>query len=742
MAERGLPHPTAESEPPEHAGLAGTFHEKVISLDTMEVRLVLPTALAIAIVFASAVLLATRDAGWPLVSAGQVQGTVLGTVPLPTALLTTITIILAWSFILAGALHAHLALRVVAVAAYALVGLVSGIATGSMPAALIITLVVLSVVVAAIGLYITDRGNGRQAPHLHHRARLRLPTLIWILLATTLIYGLFMLKGLQGGELGSFIDLQLEALQFLLIPVLVLAGTDFAEWAEVVSGQLSTLVEKVSRQALVGALVAAGAGILAWAYLHQGPGFSLGGTLGDLAPVAMVAIPVGAISALALRRPTSTRVPFWALGGGAIVLYLGIVSAAAPSIVSSSRSPSSSAPALPPLVRAQSADPPYSLLVPQAWARTAVHQGAVWSGSSGGRPGRLVLLWNPADPPRSLSSVLAAPVALKPDGTSNGWQAASVTTTIAGQPAGGEVWTKHTADVTWTLAGVRVSGLSEASRAPFDNARESFTADPGAGEQSSGGGPGDFLVTAGGAAALLLAAGLVLLLVGRGEVATGGLFLALVGLFSAFGPLIAAPVIEAVGAPIGGGVAPTNLDVGGAYAVLVVVAVTSIVPGWRLGVPVLRLILVLTLGFAALHFLYDGVFGTALGAGQRFTAIQGVVLVAAMLWDVLMSGESFTNTGGLAVPRHTRVLIYLGYTLLVVTTVLFLSSLQVQGGGSAGQEFESDSYPQLGIYALGPPLLITFFLVNLRAWRSSRPLPRPDGLDQVDRSILDEVGVG
>ncbi|MBO0745978.1 MAG: hypothetical protein J2P43_13235, partial [Candidatus Dormibacteraeota bacterium] len=665
----------------------------------------------------------------------------LGTVPLPIALLTTITIVLAWSFILAGALHAHVVVRIIAVAAYAVVGLASGISAGSMVAAVIITLVVLSVVAAAIGLYITDRGNHRQAPHLHHRARLRLPTFGWILLATTLIYGLLAVTGLQGGDLGFFIDIQLDALQFLLIPVLVLAGTDFAEWAEVVSGRLGSLVEKLSRRAVLGAIVVAAAGILAWAYLHDGPGFSLVGTLGALAPVAIVAIPVGAIGAVALRRPTSARVPFWALGIGAITLYLGILTAATPTVASTVSSPSEP---LPPLVRAQGThSPPYSLLVPQGWSRAPAGQGTVWSGSSGGRPARLVLLWSPADGRRSLSSALAAPLDLEPEGSSAGWRAASATTSIAGQPARGEVWTRQAAGVTWTLAGVRVSGLSPASRAVFENARESFTADPGATEGGSGAAsPTSFLVSASSAAVLMLVAGLALLLLGRGEVATGGLFLSLVGIFSLAGPLIAAPLIEAVGWPVGGGVAPTNLDVAGAYGGLGVVLLTSIVPGWRLAAPVLRLALVLILGFAGLHFLYDGVFGTALGAGQRFTLAQGVVLVAAMLWDVLMSGESFTNTGGLAVPRHTRVLIYLGYTLLVVTTVLFLSSVRLQGGGSTGQEFESDSYPQLGIYALGPPLLITFFLVNLRAWRRSRPLSRPDALDQVDRSVLDEVRTG
>jgi hypothetical protein len=270
--------------------------------------------------------------------------------------------------------------------------------------------------------------------------------------------------------------------------------------------------------------------------------------------------------------------------------------------------------------------------------------------------------------------------------------------------------------------------------------RASFTTHPGADAPGAGANPGGyFLVWEGAAVSVLLGAGLALLLAGRDEAATAGLFLTLAGLFAGFGPLIEPPLAHLIGADQLEAVAPFNVDVAGAYAALCVVVLTSIVPGWGLPVPMLRLILVLTLGFAGLHLLYDGVFGTALGASQRFTLVQGVVLVAAMLWDVLMSGESFTNTGGPAVPRHTRVLIYLGYTLLVVTTVLFLSSVQVQGGGSAGQQFESDQWPQLGIAALGPPLLITFFLVNLRAWRRSRPLPRRDALDQVDRSILVET---
>ncbi|MBO0745979.1 MAG: hypothetical protein J2P43_13240, partial [Candidatus Dormibacteraeota bacterium] len=111
MAETSAPHRAQERGGPqgsesEHKGLAETFHEKVIALDTMGLRLLTPTAIAIAIIVASAVLLATRDADWPLVSMGNVGGSVLETVPLPVAVLATITLILAWSFIVGGALHA------------------------------------------------------------------------------------------------------------------------------------------------------------------------------------------------------------------------------------------------------------------------------------------------------------------------------------------------------------------------------------------------------------------------------------------------------------------------------------------------------------------------------------------------------------------------------------------------------------------------------------------------------------
>lgn len=193
---------------------------------------------------------------------------------------------------------------------------------GSPPAGLLIGLVVFSVVAAAIGLYVSDRGNQHQAPHLHHRAALRVPTFGWILMATTLIFALMAVSGLQAGTLAEFIEFQLLSLQFLLAPVLVLAGTDFAEWAEVVGGRVSSVLETLPRPALLGGLATAALCVLAWSEWEHStdPGWMVGAVL----PAVVLALPVVATGALSLRLPTSTRVPFWALILGAALLYSGL----------------------------------------------------------------------------------------------------------------------------------------------------------------------------------------------------------------------------------------------------------------------------------------------------------------------------------------------------------------------------------------------------------------------------------
>ncbi|MBO0707486.1 MAG: hypothetical protein J2P44_03910, partial [Candidatus Dormibacteraeota bacterium] len=97
-----------------------------------------------------------------------------------------------------------------------------------------------------------------------------------------------------------------------------------------------------------------------------------------------------------------------------------------------------------------------------------------------------------------------------------------------------------------------------------------------------------------------------------------------------------------------------------------------------------------------------------------------------------MSGESITNRHGRHVPRHTRVLIYMGYSMLVASWILFFSSFRGEEAGAAGMLFgSSEELPSLGIELLGLPLLLTFFLVNTGAWMGGR---RGSEREVVDRS--------
>jgi hypothetical protein len=98
----------------------------------------------------------------------------------------------------------------------------------------------------------------------------------------------------------------------------------------------------------------------------------------------------------------------------------------------------------------------------------------------------------------------------------------------------------------------------------------------------------------------------------------------------------------------------------------------------------------------------------------RFTIVQAIVLLAALLWDTLMSGEAITNVEGTIFPRHTRVLLFLGYIMLVSSAVLYFSSWQLQATNASTEPFfESEQWPQYGLIGLGVPLLIAGFMMQV-----------------------------
>ena len=101
-------------------------------------------------------------------------------------------------------------------------------------------------------------------------------------------------------------------------------------------------------------------------------------------------------------------------------------------------------------------------------------------------------------------------------------------------------------------------------------------------------------------------------------------------------------------------------------------------------------------------------------------AIGGtIILVAALLWDLAVSGEAITNVEGRVFPRDTRVLAFVGYILLVAAAVLMFASLHSESGKLLESSFDAESWVKQGILFLGVPLVLTLGIAGLHRWREA-----------------------
>ena len=100
-------------------------------------------------------------------------------------------------------------------------------------------------------------------------------------------------------------------------------------------------------------------------------------------------------------------------------------------------------------------------------------------------------------------------------------------------------------------------------------------------------------------------------------------------------------------------------------------------------------------------------------SASRIAIWAAIIVLVAMAWDVVMSGESMTNEGSKHIPRASRVLAFLGYVILVAATVLFYSGQKVTGTGAAAESvFEPESITRNGLFRLAFPLAVLMFLLR------------------------------
>jgi hypothetical protein len=95
-------------------------------------------------------------------------------------------------------------------------------------------------------------------------------------------------------------------------------------------------------------------------------------------------------------------------------------------------------------------------------------------------------------------------------------------------------------------------------------------------------------------------------------------------------------------------------------------------------------------------------------AGAHIPILQATALVGAFMWDLLTSGEQTASTRDNRSPRYARLLLYLGYSTVSFTLIMYNSVLN-----SSGNPFDLGDWTSTGITALGIPLLLTLFLMAI-----------------------------
>jgi hypothetical protein len=138
-------------------------------------------------------------------------------------------------------------------------------------------------------------------------------------------------------------------------------------------------------------------------------------------------------------------------------------------------------------------------------------------------------------------------------------------------------------------------------------------------------------------------------------------------------------------------------------------------PRWHIR-RLLAMILLLLAGLQMIEWSFD-VVAVQTAFGKLSAVAFAAVFLVAVFWDVLTSGEEITNGNSLAFPRDGRVLLYLGYTIVASSVLLYAASVQVLiSGALSADALSTDNDAGLGILILGLPLVGLSLALRLGRW--------------------------
>lgn len=787
--QSGREHRSNEPEAPEHEvhSLRELFRTRRLSVRTMEPRLRLATGAAAASLIGTVLLIALRDLGGANVIVGR-NGAMVTAMSTPLFIATLVLLSLGLAYVLTGAVLASTWIAVVAlIAIMTEIGLHTG-AFGSVfgldPLSVVPSwaawsarAVLLLVLLIAVAVILFDRRHGQ----VTRRFRLR------VLVSFAVLFGAyFTILKVASPDIGH-LDLFPETINTLMLdiadlvmPLLFIAAVDFGEWGGLLGERVAAGL-KVRRSALLVPLAAVLAlALLGYGYAHIAgvhwftaariwtavrTALIVGGTL-------LVMIAVGRALGLHRRRWPATLNVAGMFAAVALVLYVlaplsGLiagkfhgVSTPAEQVTPEGRYTSAADVTL---ERGGSGDQAYSLLVPRGWLRENQSGGAaIWLESAlpGPKPGTLVkglekmgvfpLNENPT--PQQLAAALKAP--MKGDVEREGeFQRFEVE--LAGGPA--QLWLRPNGKggayaVEFTVSGVPQQRVEPTWKAIMETFRtagqppatlEEEPAPPESAQQKA-----DDRLQAASFYLMVPTAILLLLLIG-----TIGRRWAprLVGTMLLFVMFVVASLLyfadEYARGVLGPGTHVPYVGSAGLYFAVGLLALIALLvpfrdPG-RKRVLVVGLISLLATVWTlvGMGVLYDHAL-----AASRVAIWAAIIVLVAMAWDVVMSGESMTNEGTKHIPRASRVLAFLGYVMLVAATVLFYSGQKATGNGQAAEAlFEPEAITRNGLFRLAFPLAVLMFLLRFGRNRGARAAsggPGPTGGEGLGEQPEGQRGVG
>jgi hypothetical protein len=734
---------TASHEEP---GLLLRIRQRAIRLEDMHPLLRLAVGVAFVQLVVAATLVLLRELPWPTMNVATADARLLA---MPTVVFwaSVAFLVLAWGYVLAAGLHAPIPVRAIVLAAYTA-------AHWSMLEAAAIDPRAGIVAAAGVGLAWLAGGavwivHRRDRTQQSSRGCFDVRLLGIGLVPTLLVYAAayWSEHGVTSLSFAMSITIELHDLSWILIPVLFLAGADFAEWGELIGARVARTHALVHRPRLVAAVTA----VLALLTLGvEVP--DLGGQLiPQIGGVLLAGVGIGAL----LRGARAgahwpVHVP-----GRAVVLaglgYLLVFEALAilPNALAQFQQPPATAEQSPvggQLKRYVHDEPPsFSLEYPSLWSARSLTDGpgdgattyVDFDGTVAADPARIWVLGMPRqvveaefnDPNAFLPTWLKRSVpefeTQVGEPTASGeWQVRPFTLTKStdGSTLTGTAWQRVDGDTVWVLGSTTPPQWSDRYAPLFASMVDSWRAGPTAPDAATGTtaeAPAIAAFVGFGCVVLAIAGALVLVRgAGRGATPMGWLYVCVFGLLAA---LTIAPTIAETFLGLQATQVP-YLRLEGVRCVvagitLLWIAVLSVRRAVQREAHVIVVLLVLNIALQVVAWTVD-LYTTTTDLGGRFSVAQAVVLILAVVWDVALSGETITNRHGRFFPRQTRVLLHLGYEMLVATAIVYFTSLQVQATGAGfADSFESDTWPRLGVVVLGLPLVLTLAAVRLAAGR-------------------------